>query len=153
MVAGIVIDDRLHVLTARYDGYVSLWDFQTGQCTRVMRGHSGAVEAGFCTVINGRPHAVTGGHDRTVRLWDLDTGECVLNLAGHTGSVKVVRAVDLDNQPHALTAADDHTARLWNLRTGECTQTIALPLVATAVTAVDDQLILCFANDMALFER
>ncbi|MFD5231659.1 hypothetical protein ACFWJ5_24595 [Streptomyces qaidamensis] len=35
----------------------------------------------------------------------------------------------------------------------ECVATIGLPLVATAATAVDNQLIICFANDMALFER
>jgi WD40 repeat protein len=51
-----------------------------------------------------------------------------------------------------FTAADDYTARLWNLRTGECVAIIGLPLVAAA-TAVDNQLIICCANDMALFER
>jgi hypothetical protein len=38
----------------------------------------------------------------------------------------------------------------WAPRTGECTHTIGRPLAATAV---DNQLIICFANDMALFER
>lgn len=41
----------------------------------------------------------------------------------------------------------------WALRTGECTHTIGRPLAATAATAVDNQVMLCFANDMALFER
>ncbi|MFF7865260.1 hypothetical protein ACFZCT_02195 [Streptomyces qaidamensis] len=52
-----------------------------------------------------------------------------------------------------FTAADDYTARLWNLRTGQCVAIIGLPLVVAAATAVDNQLIICCANDMALFER
>jgi WD40 repeat protein len=85
-----------------------------------------------------------------VRLWDLHTGEAVLRLTGHTAPVSIVRSVTLDGKPYALTGADDHTVRIWNLRTGECTYTLGVPLAATAV---DNRLIICFANDMALFER
>ncbi|MGA5203829.1 caspase family protein [Streptomyces variegatus] len=153
VVAGVVIDDHPYALTSGHGGEVRMWDLQTGERTRVFTGHSSTVEVICRTTLDNRPHALTGSYDHTVRLWDLRTGETVQRLTGHTAPVKVVRGVTIDGRPHALTAADDHTARLWNLRTGECVETVWLPLVATAATAVDNQLIICFANDMALFER
>ncbi|MFI8891212.1 caspase family protein [Streptomyces paradoxus] len=152
-IAGVVIDDRPHVLITDYSPEVRLWDFRSGQCVRVLTGHTDSVELLCPITVDDRPHLLTGGHDHTVRLWDLRTGRTVLHLTGHTAPIHTLSRITLGGEPHALTAADDHTARLWNLRTGACVETIGLPLVATAATAVDNQLIICFANDMALFER
>ncbi|MBB4711673.1 WD40 repeat protein [Streptomyces luteogriseus] len=152
-IVGVVVDDRPYALTTAYDPEVRMWDFESGRCVRVLTGHTSSVEAMCRTMLDNRPHLLTGSYDHTVHLWDLHTGETVLRLTGHTAPVKVVRSVTVDGKPHALTAAEDHTARLWNLRTGECTHTVGIPLAITAATVVDNQLILCFANDMALFER
>ncbi|MZF84861.1 caspase family protein [Streptomyces sp. SID5643] len=152
-IVGVVIGDQPHALTTAYSPDVRLWDFRTGQCVRVLTGHTASVELMCRITLDNRPHLLTASHDHIVRLWDLHTGETVLRLTGHSAPIHTISGVTLDGEPHALTAADDHTARLWNLRTGECVETIGLPLVATAATAVDNQLIICFANDMALFER
>ncbi|MFD5944815.1 caspase family protein [Streptomyces collinus] len=152
-IIGAVIGDRPHALCTAYDAEVRVWDLRTGQCIRVLTGHTSAVEVMCRVALDDRPHLLTGSYDHTVRLWDLHTGETVLRLTGHTAPVNMVRAVTLDGEPHALTGADDHILRVWNLRTGECTHELGIPLAPTAATAVDNQLVICFANDMALFER
>ncbi|MEU3086810.1 caspase family protein [Streptomyces massasporeus] len=152
-IVGVVVHGRPYAVTTAYDTEVHVYDFESGQCVRILTGHTSSVAAMCRTMLDNRPHLLTGGYDHTVHLWDLHTGETVFRLTGHTAPVKVVHSVTLDGTPHALTAAEDHTARLWNLRTGECTHTVGIPLAVTAATVVDNQLILCFANDMALFER
>ena len=151
-VSSIDINGDVHAVSSDYSGALRLWELRTGECT-VIPTEPEPVAAPVCGVtLNDRPH-VLAGHRSTVRLWDLQTHECARVLSGHTDTVKAVSTLTLDHRPHALTTADDATARLWDLQTGECTDVIALPLPATAATAVGDQLLICFANDMALFRR
>jgi WD40 repeat protein len=51
-----------------------VWDLETGECVRVLEGHTGSVSAVSITP-DGRK-AVSGGSvpDDTIRLWDLETG-------------------------------------------------------------------------------
>jgi len=58
-----------------YDKTIRIWNPQTGECERVLKGH----EHKICSVAfspDGRLLA-SGSNQRTVRLWDVETGECV----------------------------------------------------------------------------
>ncbi|ODA76223.1 hypothetical protein RJ55_08068 [Drechmeria coniospora] len=52
------------------DGMVRLWDLRSGQVSRSLVGHTGAVT---CLQFND-VHLVTGSLDRSIRIWDLRTG-------------------------------------------------------------------------------
>lgn len=58
------------------DGFVAcrVWDLGTGECTRVLRGHSGRVNT--VTVSDDGGTLVTASDDSTARVWDAATGEC-----------------------------------------------------------------------------
>jgi WD40 repeat protein len=63
-------DGRM-VVSGAGDNTVMLWDLETGECERVLKGPN-TVRAVSITP-DGR-RAVSGSHDGTVRLWDLETG-------------------------------------------------------------------------------
>ncbi len=71
---------------------VRLWDVTSGECYRVLTGHSEEVtslSSGFVDG-TGRVLIASGCYDHTVRLWDVDSGECVRVLRGHSSSVGCV---------------------------------------------------------------
>ena len=59
-----------------------LWEVATGQCVRVLEGHTDNVLS-VAWSLDGR-QALSGADDRTVRLWEVATGQCVRVLEGHT---------------------------------------------------------------------
>jgi WD40 repeat protein len=83
------------------DTTVRIWDGATGQCLRILDGHSQWIKS-----VAWSPDGlqiVTGSYDETVRLWRSDTGECTavlhplgpyagMNITGTTGLTEAPRA-------------------------------------------------------------
>jgi WD40 repeat protein len=68
-----------------HDQTVRLWDVQTHQCLRVLRGHKDAVRAIAFDADDQR--LASGNCDRTTRLWDVQIGEGLRVLPAHTGGI------------------------------------------------------------------
>ena len=64
--------------SASDDRRLRLWDLASGECLRVLKGHSGPVNH-VAALAGGR--ALSVSDDRRLRLWDLASGEC-LRLGG-----------------------------------------------------------------------
>jgi WD40 repeat protein len=90
--------DGRHLATAGYDGLVKLWNPETGQLERVMRGHSGFVVGVYFTPDQRR--LISQGLDGTVRIWDPASGKELLTLADplSKGSWDWYAAVSPDNR-------------------------------------------------------
>ena len=76
------------------DHLVRLFDLQTGQLTRELRGHTGSV---LCVAWGDGVLLSGGGNgDKTVRVWAADAAAagaqdaCVASLTGHSGMVRGV---------------------------------------------------------------
>jgi F-box/WD-40 domain protein MET30 len=71
------------LITGSYDKTVKVWNLDTGEVIRTMKGHTRVVRAlQFDQVM-----LVTGSSDRTLRIWNWRTGECLRVLEGHEDGV------------------------------------------------------------------
>lgn len=113
------------------DRSVRLWDVETGNLLKTLKGHKWIVETvGFSP--DGKTLA-SGGWDDTVRLWDAIRGRHLKTLTEHTGWVLIV-GFSPDSQTLASGGADG-TVRLWDVDTGNLLK--ILPGHAGGVLSVD----------------
>lgn len=109
----------INFLTAQADHTVRMWSTKTGDCLKVLKGHTNLVSS-LAFSFNGR-EAVTGGDDRTVRVWELNTGKNVSVFKGHTDSVSSVAYSR--NGETVLSGSWDGTVKLWSLGDGSLVRT------------------------------
>jgi WD40 repeat protein/serine/threonine protein kinase len=109
----------IYFLTAHADHAVRMWSTKTGNCLKVLKGHTNLVAAVKFSA-NGR-EAVSGGDDRTVRVWDLQTGKNSMAFKGHLDSVSAVTYSR--NGGEVLSGSWDSTIKLWRLADGACVKT------------------------------
>ena len=127
-------------VSASDDQTLKVWNWQTGEELRTLKGHTGAVNS----VALSSGFAVSASDDQTLKVWNWQTGEELRTLKGHTGAVNSVAL----SSGFAVSASDDQTLKVWNWQTGEELRTLkghteAVCSVALsgdfAVSASDDQ--------------
>jgi hypothetical protein len=104
--------DARQVIAGSDDGFVRVWDLETGARLRLLVGHSGAVW-GVAISGDGR-RALSGSDDGAVRVWDLGTGSCLRRLEGHYFPVRAV-AWSADDDL-ALSGSANNAIQVWSLR-------------------------------------
>jgi WD40 repeat protein len=98
------------------DQTIRLWDSQTGECLKTLRGHQDWIQSVRFSA-DGQLLA-SGSRDQTIKLWDWRTGECLQTLQGHTERIKSIAF-----HPRGLwlaSGSDDQAIRLWEVATGLC---------------------------------
>ena len=88
MALSILPDGR--IVSGSWDQTVRIWNAISGDCERILEGHSGQVWA-LSILPDGR--IVSGSADKTVRIWNAISGDCERILKGHSGGVNEVRAL------------------------------------------------------------
>lgn len=107
------------VATGGMDNLVSLYNVNTGEKRRELRGHDGYVSG--VRFIAPTTLVSTSG-DGTVRLWDVETGVVTRMYSDHDGDVLTV-ATD-PTSPHIfVTGSVDATARVFDARAARAAQT------------------------------
>ncbi|EJD53375.1 WD40 repeat-like protein [Auricularia subglabra TFB-10046 SS5] len=100
------------LITGSYDRTVRVWNMDTGEEVRCLRGHTRAIRA----LQFDDAKLITGSMDCTLRVWDWRTGRCIRTLHGHSEGVVCLR---FDSNVLASGSVDT-TVKIWNFRTGEC---------------------------------
>jgi WD40 repeat protein len=95
------------------ENMVKIWDVQTSEELRSLRGHSGDVwVTAFSTDPEGR-WVASAGEDSTVKVWDSRSGEIIHNFRGHFGIVSSL-AFSPDGR-QLFSGSRDKTVKAWNL--------------------------------------
>lgn len=97
------------LISGSADRTLRLWNVKAGKCTKVLKGHTQAVEC----VCAERNMIVSGSSDKTIRIWD--QRRCQSTLRGHTGWVTCVAM----NKQNIFSGAQDNTVRVWSIKTKE----------------------------------
>ena len=120
--------------TGSADQTVRLWDVETGQCLKILQGHTNQVMS-----VSFSPDGQTlasASADETVKLWAVRTGQCLKTLQGHTSQVL---SISFNPQGNILASSSaDETIKLWDINTGECLKIIRAdrPYEGTNITGV-----------------
>ncbi|KAJ3190236.1 hypothetical protein HDU85_000529 [Gaertneriomyces sp. JEL0708] len=99
------------VFTASSDGTVRQWDALTGECLRVFKDHTRAVEDIVLTEDGSVMYSASS--DTTIKKWDTSTGQVLSTLRGHLTSVYAL----LLDDGSLWSASADKTAKRWDLET------------------------------------
>ncbi|KAJ2376762.1 hypothetical protein IW150_001785 [Coemansia sp. RSA 2607] len=107
--------------TASEDMTVKIWDAESAEFERTLKGHTKAVQD---LVFDPKGAVlVTCSADLTLRVWDVaDEYKCVRTLHGHDHCVSAVRFLGPDK---LVSASRDKTIKVWELSTGYCIRTLA----------------------------
>lgn len=103
------------VVSAGNDGTIRVWDVRTGQCLRVLEGHTGPVRS--LTVNPSGSLLLSGSDDCTIRLWNLRSGLALNTFDAHTDSVRKLTWHPDGNL--FASGGGDRTLRLWEQTTGK----------------------------------
>lgn len=110
-VNGVAVWGTSHIILATHDGTLSMWDLETGQCTRRLQAHNNSIY-GLAVTSDGK-QAVSASADGSLRAWDLETGSLCRTFLGHARAVYSVAISPKGGQ--AVSAAADHKLKVWNL--------------------------------------
>ncbi|KAK9458203.1 WD40-repeat-containing domain protein [Dipodascopsis uninucleata] len=99
------------------DRDVRVWDMITGDCLKVMHGHTSTVR---CLKMSDYKTAISGSRDASLRVWDIEKGVCKHVLLGHHASVRCLEVYgDI-----CVSGSYDTTAKVWNISTGQLLHTL-----------------------------
>ncbi len=106
--------DEKFIITGAGDGYVRVWDVETGEEVQRLTGHTKAVNA--VDITSDGKIILSGSADGTLRLWDFETGALIHELVGHSSDV--TDAGFSEDNLWVLSGSKDSSLRLWEVATG-----------------------------------
>ncbi|KAK3592446.1 hypothetical protein CHS0354_004877 [Potamilus streckersoni] len=129
------------LITGSADFTARTWNFETGQCIKVFKGHTGAITC-MSTDSIGRT-LFTGSTDQTIRSWNIVNGEQLKLFSGHQGSVICMVVVN----KILYSGSSDHTGRAWVTEFGDCTRIYKGHKHTISVIKVKDGLVFSGSGD------
>ena len=119
---GVTISPDSKILVgANSERIIGLWDLQTNQKLRTLKGHTGRVYDVHFSPDGKR--LVSGSDDRKVIIWDVATGKILHTLEGH--QERIYTTIFSPDGKMIASSSGDRTIRLWNAETGKPIRTLS----------------------------
>ncbi|MBD3191243.1 MAG: DUF4062 domain-containing protein [Candidatus Heimdallarchaeota archaeon] len=117
--------DGTKVISGAKDGTLKLWNVQTGEELRTLKGHTSNITA--CTFSKDGTKVLSTsskifGNESILKIWNVKTGEELGTIEGHNGSITAC-VFSLEDSK-ILSASSDKTLKLWDAQTGEELRTL-----------------------------
>lgn len=113
------------VASGSADSTARIWNWKTGVCLHVLRGHTGTVYSVAYTPegppISGGRRLITASHDRTIMVWESATALLMQKIENAHKSWVLSLAVRADGLQFA-SASGDQTIGLWAAQKPTCFQ-------------------------------
>lgn len=103
------------LISCSYDKTARLWDPTSGDCLRVLEGHTDFVNLAVF-ILEGE-QVITGGQDGAVKVFDVSTGECLPELEGGNMESPVTTLAVSPNGMHIAAASQEGPVRIWDVLT------------------------------------
>ncbi|KAJ3067464.1 protein with putative role during mitosis [Podochytrium sp. JEL0797] len=138
------------IASASEDATVMLFDYETGEYERTLKGHTKAV-----TCVAWEPEEkggnllATASADFSIKLWDGQNDyKCIRTLQGHDDAVSSVSFI-APRGDFLVSASRDKTIKIWEVATGYCVRTLYAheEWVRMAVASEDGRIVASASND------
>jgi platelet-activating factor acetylhydrolase IB subunit alpha len=104
------------------DATIKVWDFETGEYERTLKGHSDAVQD-VAFDASGKL-LVSCSADMSIKLWDFHQSyECMRTMLGHDHNISSVAF--MPGGDLIVSSSRDKTIKMWEVSTGYCVKTFA----------------------------
>lgn len=136
------------MISASEDATIKLWDFETGDYERTMKGHTDSVQD-VALDKDGKLLASCSA-DMSVKLWDFQTYECIKTMHGHDHNVSSVTF--LPTSDYIVSSSRDKTIKMWEVQTGFCVRTYTghREWVRMVRVSLDGNLLASCSNDQTV---
>ncbi|CAN7761319.1 DUF4365 domain-containing protein [Cupriavidus necator] len=142
------------LISASADQTIRVWDLRTGQCLRVLEGHTAEVRSLSLSAKGNL--LLSGSGDRTIRMWDCSTGLCLQTFDAHTDAIQTLAWHPLDHL--IVSGGADRTLRMWSAETGKLLRIMegnesdarALAISAHSMLALDANTLCQWSLDRSL---
>jgi len=136
------------MISASEDATVKIWDFETGDYERTLKGHTDSVQD-ISLDREGKLLASCSA-DMSVKLWDFSSYECLKTMHGHDHNVSSVTF--LPSSDYILTSSRDKTIKMWEVATGFCVRTYSghREWVRMVRVSLDGSLLASSSNDQTV---
>lgn len=142
--------DRRQVVTGSADGALMVWDLESGQLLRSLKGHTGE---GLSVAIspNGR-RVISTAKDRVINLWALESGRLSGSLRSHPAWLKAAFVAITSDGHRAVSGLSEGPLRVWELETGRlvCQLSSASGRVDAMALSLDGQQAIIHLGDPQL---
>jgi len=136
------------MISGSEDATIKLWDFETGDYERTMKGHTDSVQD-VALDKDGKLLASCSA-DMSVKLWDFQTYECTKTMHGHDHNVSSVAF--LPTSDYIVSSSRDKTIKMWEVSTGFCVRTYTghREWVRMVRVSLDGNLLASCSNDQTV---
>ncbi|KAG5436838.1 hypothetical protein PCANB_001660 [Pneumocystis canis] len=137
--------------SAAEDSTIKIWDWETGDFERTLKGHTKAVlDIDFNTFSSSNYLLASCSSDLTIKLWDSQNEyKNIKTFYGHDHSVSSVKFLP-PNGDRIVSVSRDKNIKIWEISTGFCIKTIFnahIDWIRTVCPSDDGKLLLSAGND------